>query len=264
MAALRRIAARLKPTPEKPTPGGQPSILSAEDMPIIERCKPYTLTGPERLQALVDAVRYCERAGLEGSFVECGVWRGGSVLAMLLTLGEEGTQSRDVYLYDTFEGMTQPTEEDTSPDERPALETWQQAQAEGETAWGYLFDHDFDENTVRATLIETGYPEEKLHLVAGPVEETIPGTIPERIALLRLDTDWYESTKHELEHLYPRLVPGGVLIIDDYGHWEGARQATDEYFARTREQLLLHRIDYTARIAVKPGAAAPPSPASQP
>ena len=83
---------------------------------------------------------------------------------------------------------------------------------------------------MRATVLSTGYPAERVHLVRGPVEETIPGAAPDALALLRLDTDWYASTRHELEHLYPRLATGGVLIVDDYGHWEGARRAVDEYF----------------------------------
>lgn len=229
--------------------------MSDADRPIIERAFPHTMTGAGRLQGLVDAVRYLERSGAPGAFAECGVWRGGSVLAMLLTLQDEGSQERDVYLYDTFEGMTRPTEEDVSPLEQPALETWRSAEARGEQAWRRLFG-DFDENAVRETVLSSGYPAARLHFVRGPVEETIPGTAPDRLALLRLDTDWYESTRHELEHLYPRLVPGGVLIIDDYGHWEGARRAADEYFSGIGEHLLLNRLDYTGRIAVKPGGPA--------
>ena len=109
----------------------------------------------------------------------------------------------------------------------------------------------FDEESVRETVLSTGYPEEQVHIVRGPVEDTIPGKAPERLALLRLDTDWYESTYHELVHLYPRLSVGGVLIIDDYGHWEGARRAVDEYFAAAGSRPLLNRIDYTGRIAIK-------------
>jgi hypothetical protein len=90
-----------------------------------------------------------------------------------------------------------------------------------------------------------------MHFVKGKVEDTIPASTPDRIAILRLDTDWYASTRHELEHLYPLLAPGGVLIIDDYGHWEGCRQAVDEYFASRNLQVLLNRVDYTGRIAVK-------------
>jgi O-methyltransferase len=101
-------------------------------------------------------------------------------------------------------------------------------------------------------VLGVGYPEEQIHFVEGPVEETVPGSAPAELALLRLDTDWYESTKHELEHLYPRLARGGVLILDDYGYWQGARRAVDEYLAGLDSPLLLNRIDHTARIALKP------------
>jgi hypothetical protein len=210
------------------------------------------MTGAPRLIALVDSVRYCVSRGIEGAFAECGVWRGGSVLAMILTLQDLGATDRDIYLYDTFEGMTAPSEHDVSPLDPPALETWREAQERGERAWGSMFDADgFNEESVRQTVLSAGYPEERIHFVRGPVEETIPGTVADRLALLRLDTDWYESTRHELEHLYPRLADGGVLIVDDYGHWEGARRAVDEYFTTQAAPLLLNRIDYTGRVAVK-------------
>ncbi len=222
------------------------------DRRIIERVLPLTLTGATRVQALIDAVRYCESREIRGSFAECGVWRGGSILAMILALQDMAAEERDIYLYDTFEGMTEPTEHDVSSIDPPALATWSQAEDEGTRAWPYLFDPEtFNEDVVLETLGATGYPEERLHLVAGTVEQTLPDRAPDEIALLRLDTDWYESTRHELTHLYPRLVAGGVLIVDDYGHWEGARRAVDEYFAEHARPLLMSRIDYTGRIAVK-------------
>jgi hypothetical protein len=236
------------------TDPGEPDLahLDDADRAIVERALPFTMTGIARLQALVDAVRHCERAGIPGAFAECGVWRGGSVLAMILTLQELGTSDRDIHLYDTFEGMTEPSEHDVSAIDPPALETWRDAEGRGERPWPQVFDKEtFNEDAVRATLEETGYPRERLHLVAGPVEETLPAGAPDALALLRLDTDWYESTRHELDHLYPRLAEGGVLIIDDYGHWEGARRAVDEYFAEHGPRPLLARIDYTGRIAVK-------------
>jgi hypothetical protein len=104
---------------------------------------------------------------------------------------------------------------------------------------------------VRERVESTGYPPERIHLIEGRVEDTLPATAPDRLALLRLDTDWYASTRHELLHLYPLLGDGGVLIVDDYGHYEGARQAVDEYFAERGETVLLQRIDYTGRMAVK-------------
>ncbi|MFC7470447.1 TylF/MycF/NovP-related O-methyltransferase [Actinomadura keratinilytica] len=95
------------------------------------------------------------------------------------------------------------------------------------------------------------YPKERLHYVQGLVEKTVPAEAPEQISVLRLDTDWYASTRHELEHLYPRLVSGGVLLIDDYGYWQGSRRAVDEFLEATGERLLLLRMD-EGRIAVKP------------
>jgi hypothetical protein len=227
--------------------------MSIDERRIVERSLPYTMTGPERLLSLVDAVRYCVQAEVPGSFAECGVWKGGSVLAMILTLQACGAGDRDIYLYDTFEGMTEPTEYDTSTVHPPAQEIFEEARTKDEKPFAGFFDSKlFNENAVRATLSETGYPEGRLHFVRGPVEETVPAHLPERIALLRLDTDWYESTRHELEHMYPRLERGGVLIIDDYGHWDGSRRAVDEYFAQSPETLLLQRIDYSARMAVRP------------
>jgi O-methyltransferase len=249
-ATLRRIRGR--PTAEAEARASEWSGIDAADRAIVEQALPYTMTSVARLHAVVQSVRYLARRGVTGDFAECGVWRGGSVLAMILTLQELGARPRDVYLYDTFEGMTAPTELDTSAVDPPALETWNAARADGKRAWHEMFGPDvFDEQSVRETLLATGYPEERVHVVKGKVEETIPAHAPARLALLRLDTDWYESTRHELHELYPRLADGGVLIIDDYGHWEGARRAVDEYFAEQAEPLLLNRIDYTGRIAVK-------------
>ena len=226
--------------------------LDPEDREAIERALPYTMTSVMRLRAVVDAVRYCDAAGISGAFVECGVWRGGSVLAMIATLQAANAAERDIYLYDTFEGMTEPTEHDRSPLNPPALETWRAAAEAEQRAWPEVFGEEvFNEDGVRRLLEGTGYPATRLHFVRGPVEKTLPETAPDQIALLRLDTDWYESTLHELRHLYPRLAEGGVLLIDDYGHWEGARRAVDEYLDTVGGGLLLTAVDYTGRVAVK-------------
>jgi hypothetical protein len=247
--ALRRLRER-QPRDAERAAEHELAALDPADRPIVERALPYTMTGVPRLGALVGAVRYCVGRGLEGAFAECGVWRGGSVLAMILTLQELGADDREICVYDTFAGMTEPGEHDTSGRDQPARRTWSEARARGERAWGDLFaDELVAEPVVRSTLLATGYDPALLRLVAGPVETTLPEHAPERLALLRLDTDWYESTRHELVHLYPRLVSGGVLIVDDYGHWEGCRRAVDEYFAEI--PLLLHPIDYSGRIAVK-------------
>jgi hypothetical protein len=259
-AMLRRILGRDAPAQSAPAaaPDSAPAderdalTTSPEDRAILERVTPFTMTGPARVQALIDAVRYCVARDIPGDFAECGVWRGGSVLAMLLTLQELGVTDRDVHLYDTFEGMTAPTEHDVSPFDPPAQETWEQSAGEADRAWSELFAPGiFNFDDVRSTVLGTGYPEERIHFVKGPVEQTLLEHVPERLALLRLDTDWYESTKAEMDRLYPRLSTGGVLIVDDYGHWEGARRAVEEHFAADGRPLLLSRIDYTGRIGIK-------------
>jgi hypothetical protein len=102
------------------------------------------------------------------------------------------------------------------------------------------------------TLARTGYPLKQVRFVRGRVEDTLPQEALEQISVLRLDTDWYESTRHELAHLFPRLVRGGVLLCDDYGFWGGARKAVDQCIAAHRIPLLLHRIDHTGRAAINP------------
>ena len=214
---------------------------------IIRAVKPFTMTSPERLHALIEAVRYVIRSGIPGSIVECGVWKGGSMMAAALALCELGQIQRQLYLFDTFEGMPRPSAIDTNYQGECATEIFE-ALKTGTDSSEYCRAQLDD---VRSAVTSTGYPSEKIHLVKGKVEMTIPAAAPESIALLRLDTDWHESTSHELTHLFPRLSPGGVLIIDDYGHWDGCRRAVDEYFELNSAKLFLARIDYTGRIGVK-------------
>jgi len=122
--------------------------------------------------------------------------------------------------------------------------------AEGRAGESALREKEWERQVVRL-LINAGYPEAKIRAVRGRVQETIPGVAPEQIALLRLDTDYYDSTLHELEHLYPRIPPGGVLLVDDYGRLEGATRAVDEYFAAHGVKMMLNRIDSQGCIGVK-------------
>jgi hypothetical protein len=226
--------------------------LAQDELQLIERCQPFTMTNAARLIGVLDAVDHVTSRAVPGAIVECGVWSGGSMLMAVLALQRANVDDRELYLFDTFEGMTQPTTLDTSRFENPALQTWTTAEASGERAWGYLFEHAaFGVDQVRALLVSTGYPSARVHMVQGRVEDTVPESAPDEIAVLRLDTDWYESTRHELTHLFPRLAKGGVLIIDDYGHWEGCRRAVDEYFGAGEARPLLARLDYTGRMGVK-------------
>jgi O-methyltransferase len=214
--------------------------FTAADRALMARIRPYTLTGIERVTALASAVRYVVRAGIPGAIVECGVWKGGSMMAVALTLQELG-EVRDLYLFDTFDGMTPPTDRDVTYAGVPATELL--ASPTGRMRLDAAID------PVRRAMASTGYPMDRVHFVPGRVEDTLPDKAPGQLALLRLDTDFYESTLHELRHLYPDLSPRGVLIIDDYGCWRGARQAVDEFFEDA--PVLLHRIDWTGRMATK-------------
>jgi O-methyltransferase len=224
-----------------------PPDITASDRAIIERIEKFTMTGVERQVALIESVRHIARHKIEGCIVECGVWRGGSSMAAALTLLEMNDARRDLYLYDTFEGMPPPQEVDRALDGISARAHLDRDPARTGSIWAVAGIDD-----VRQNMASTGYPSDRVKYVTGPVETTIPALAPsEPIALLRLDTDWYESTKHELEHLFPRLCKDGILIIDDYGHWEGARKAVDEYLASLDRRYYLHRIDYTGRLLVK-------------
>jgi len=223
-----------------------PIDFNQEDIEICRRVAPYTMTTPTRIYALMRAVDYVVDRNLQGAFLECGVWRGGSMMAAALTLLRRGVTDRELYLFDTFSGMTPPTEADVKPSGDRAADLLATESGDSDV-WAIA---TLDE--VRKAFRAVAYPQERIHFVVGPVEKTLPENAPKEIALLRLDTDWYESTKHELVHLYPRLTRGGVLILDDYGYWQGARRAVDEYFAERDESLLLNRIDHTGRIALKP------------
>jgi O-methyltransferase len=224
-----------------------PPDFSPEDISEIEAAAPYTMTSPERIFSLRRSIEYITKHNVPGEIVECGVWKGGSMMIAARALKKLSSTQRTLYLFDTYEGMTAPQDVDRSIKGQAASELLKTQPKDGSWIWavGPL-------EGVTQVMQDTQYPSEKIVYVKGPVEETIPAQAPAQIALLRLDTDWYQSTYHELTHLYPRLVPGGVLIIDDYGHWEGARRAVDQYFAEKNLPVLLNRIDYTGRIMIKP------------
>jgi hypothetical protein len=246
-SAFRACGFDLVPYRPRPEPTRLPSDITERDRLIIDRISDYTMTSLERKIALIQATRYLTRHNVEGCIIECGVWRGGSSMAAALTLIQEGDTSRDVYLFDTFEGMPPPKDVDRTVDGTLAQTHLDRDPDKAGWVWAVAGIDD-----VRRNMGSTGYPQDRVKYVKGPVEATIPSNAPaEPIALLRLDTDWYESTKHELTHLFPRLSEGGVLIIDDYGHWEGARKAVDEYFTALGRPYFLHRVDYTGRLLVK-------------
>jgi O-methyltransferase len=213
---------------------------------IIRTVKSRTMTDTSRLFGMIEALRYIVRVGVPGEVVECGVWRGGSMQAAALTLLECDDTERELHLFDTFEGMPPPSNADVRFTDGQTANELMQASDKDAAIWAIADLRDVEE-----AMVATGYPSAKIVYHAGRVEDTIPEEGPDRIALLRLDTDWYESTRHELRHLYDRLSPGGILIIDDYRYWEGSYRATNEWLDATGEPLFLVPMG-PARITVKP------------
>jgi O-methyltransferase len=170
-------------------------------------------------------------------------------MAMLHVLQSEGVSDRELFLFDTFAGMTRPTDIDRNLSGEPAQDQLDQAnRQEGNNIWCIA-----DILDVQTNLHSTGYPSERMHFIKGDVADTlrVERNLPTEIALLRLDTDWYESTRAELEVLFPRLVVGGVCLIDDYGHWQGARKAVDDYLREHQIFPLIQVTDYTGRAFIK-------------
>lgn len=209
-----------------------------------------TMASRERVIATIKACKHAVEAGVPGDFVECGVWRGGNSIAAKLTFEHYGSDKK-VWSLDTFAGMTAPSEHDsTAFSPEPAADRHRTGQAGSHNEWCFASLEDVRDNFERAGVDLSG-----VRFVRGDVLETlkVPDNIPSEICTLRLDTDFYESTKAELENLYPRLSVGGVLLVDDFGHWQGARQAVEEYLSSLapHQRPLLFLTDYTGRMAVK-------------
>lgn len=207
---------------------------------ILNTCKQYSLLSEERLRANIAAVRYVNREGIPGDIVEAGVWKGGSMLAMMLA-HDKSPVPRMFHLYDTFVGMTEPTENDG--DFNGVSAELMMLHNPGFRCISSL--EEVKGNIARHTGIVPQYHEGDILLNT---------FVPKEIAVLRLDTDWYESTKHELDTFYDSVVPGGVVIIDDYGHWKGCKKAVDE-FLEVHPEIVLQEIDYTGRWFYKPKSA---------
>jgi hypothetical protein len=252
--ALMRAADMLSPRAGGGPAQAQHAEFEPETLALWERVQSRTMTSVPRIDALRSSVEHLERNAIAGDIVECGVWRGGSIMAAGLTLMRLGAMRR-LWLYDTFEGMPPPGAVDRDYNGRSAAELMASEPPETSHIWARSSLDD-----VQAGMGETGYPSVLITYVVGPVEVTLPGTLPERIALLRIDTDWYSSTYHELVHLWPRLSPGGILIIDDFGHWAGAKKAVERYFSEIKLSPFLHRIDQTGRLVIKPGHAPAAAP----
>ena len=224
-----------------------PHDFTETDIKIWDTVKPFTMTTAESVRVLIDAVKYVVENNVEGDLVECGVWKGGSAMTIALALKEMGKEDREIYLYDTFAGMSAPTDKDISKFWGKASDIFLTTRTSKDASNWCLCSLDEVKNNFK----KTSYSIARIHYIQGKLEDTIPKTMPKKIALLRLDTDWYKSTKHELVHLFPKLSKNGILILDDYEDWEGAKKAVDEYIKENNLCLFLSRIDESARIALK-------------
>jgi hypothetical protein len=226
--------------------GKEPLPLSvSNDFKVLyKKYCPYSMIKWSGLYTAFNVADHISKQKIKGDIVECGVWEGGCSAIIAEQLVNLKDTDRDFYLYDTYEGMTEPTEKDYSfAANMNAQDLYKTFQKDGKPDWclGTI-------ERVQEVMKQTGYPQDRIYTIKGKVEETIPDTIPKKIALLRLDTDWYESTKHELEHLFPRLVKGGVLIVDDYAAWAGSKEAVDEYFAKNPCNIYFHFDHITGNI----------------
>jgi hypothetical protein len=214
---------------------------------FYDQCKGFSYTSMPMMYALYSAMKHVSDAGIDGDVVECGVWRGGSMMMAALSLKAAGDRSRTLHLYDTFDLSWEARSEKDHLVYRAPVPSGASSRfrVEGQGAKGV------SQEEVLSNLLSTGFPRERIRLIRGLVQETLPKEAPRSIALLRLDTDFYESTYHELVCLFPLLKAGGVLIIDDYGKHQGATEAVDRYFAENRIQMLLNRIDVQGRMGIK-------------
>jgi O-methyltransferase len=216
---------------------------------LYERVKARSMTSIERLYAMHQATQYLVKATIPGDIVECGVRCGGSMMMAALVLLALGDTSRRLVLFYTLEGVPKPDgKKHVGIGGHSSCEEGTR-QPDGECSSDSAYP-SLEE--IRRNIESTGYPMDKVGLVKGSVQETIGCNLPDAIALLRLDTNSYASTIHELKYLYPSLRDHGVLIADDYDHLHGQRQAIDDYFTENQDVVLLNRVDYSGRLAVKP------------
>ena len=212
---------------------------------IIKICIKYSMTGEKRMYVLSEAIKEVKRKNLEGDFVECGIWKGGNII-LFQKLNNLFNLKKKIFAFDTFEGMPAPNEFDKDSDNVLASDLMLKSEKNSNLNNIHCYSpyEDVVNNISKHVDIAN------IKFIKGKVEETLldDKNLPEKISILRLDTDFYSSTKIELEILYKRLVKGGILIIDDYGHWKGVRKAVDEFF---NDQEWLHYVDYTCRYIIK-------------
>jgi len=216
-----------------------PDIRETFFWEIFERYKPYTCLSVERFYDIFKSMEYIACSDIPGDMLECGVFLGGSIIGAAHFANHFGMKGRKFHIFDTFEGFPIET-----------IETDLHGATQDLSALK-VFNNSF-RHIVERNIASSGLDAEQFVLIQGKVEDTLKRDHQvDQAAYLRLDTDYFDSTLVELEVLYPKLSQGGVLIVDDYGHFEGARAAVEKYFEHSKRRPLLHRIDYTGRSGIK-------------
>ena len=225
--------------------------LTTFDRELLECSSDWTMCSGLQKQFMMDATRYVLRREIPGAIVECGVWRGGMMQIVARTLVAEAdapnmayANQRELWLYDTYTGMPDPEsplDRDLYRGEHASHKMGREPRISDDGSPTIWCVADFDD--VCTGMASTSYPKERIHFVKGLVEDTIPNEAPSEISILRVDTDWYSSTKHILHELFDRVSPSGVIILDDYDSWEGAKAATDEFLTERGLTPLLVRLD---------------------
>lgn len=205
--------------------------------------KLYSMTSVERIEFLYKSLEYIRENKIKGDYVECGVWKGGNIIGMIKYLEYYNNLNNNIWAYDTFSGMTDPESVDIDLNNNNSVDI-----LNNELVKAYC---SLDEVKNNVNNFSKKYPKENIKYIVGDVSETlmVEENLPDTISLLRLDTDWYKSTKIELEVLYDRLSDNGILIIDDYGHWRGCKKAVDEFFQG--KEFKFEKIDYTGIALIK-------------
>lgn len=205
---------------------------------IYDICRSYSMISKERFMENIKAVEYIEKNNIKGCIIEIGVWKGGSILSMMLASQLYSNVPREFHLYDTFEGMTLSSEADKDINNISAQHLINQ-----NPFLKCISGLEEVQNNIRR------HCQIKAEYHVGDILKN--KFVPNQIAILRLDTDWYESTKYELDTFYDSVSPGGVILIDDYGHWQGCKKAVDEFLEKHPE-ITLYTTDYTGRYFYKP------------
>lgn len=193
---------------------------------------PYTLISPERIQNLYHLALRIEKEQIPGDVIECGTCNGGSA-AILARTATHSRLQRTIWLFDSFQGMPEVSQHDG-------------ISADGRTAQSHVGQEVGDIVRVKEALKRVRADMTRVRIVPGWFNETFPTVDVEQVAILNIDADWYESVKLCLETFYDRVVPGGFVSLDDYGHWPGCKKAVDEFFYARQLPYKLIRVDYTA------------------